>query len=255
MKEKIYAVIILAVIVTFLIGCSKEPPKCSDDSTTKLVKQIIINQIGGEGLTEKEIQESMKIEYARAAAFDKNIKKYSCEAKLIAGGKYELPISYESQLDDKNEHIVAVGGISRGDLQMVALAISESIKQSKAVKEPPPAPAPPPASENQTSSVEKEGLCKGLDLAVTSEQMECLERKYAVADKELNNIYKQKMSSLDESRKAALKKEQVAWIKEKESKCDKAGKEMEGGTGEMVMIKDCYVQMTEKRVAYLKNFK
>jgi uncharacterized protein YecT (DUF1311 family) len=62
------------------------------------------------------------------------------------------------------------------------------------------------------------------------------------------------MASLDESRKAALKKEQVAWVKEKESKCPKAGKEVEGGTLETVMINDCYVQMTEKRVEYLKNF-
>jgi uncharacterized protein YecT (DUF1311 family) len=63
------------------------------------------------------------------------------------------------------------------------------------------------------------------------------------------------MSRLDASRKAALKKEQVAWIKEKESKCAKAGKEAEGGSLEAVMIKDCFVQETEQRLTYLKSFK
>jgi len=136
----VFIVLFLLFSLTLIYGCSKQPPKCSDDSTTKLVRQIILNQIGGsEGLSEKEIQESMKIEYPRATAFDKEIKKYSCEAKLIAGGKYELPIIYESQLDDKKEHIVAVGGISRGDLQMVGYAISESVKKGRATQTAPAA--------------------------------------------------------------------------------------------------------------------
>lgn len=252
MKHKIYAVIISTVVV-LLIGCSKEPPKCSDESTIKLVRQIILEKIGAEGLTEKEIQETIKIEYPRAAALDKNIKKYSCEAKLVAGGKYELPISYESQLDDKSQHIVSLAGISSGDLQMVALAINESINQGRATKKSPQEQTQR-ADEEQTSSAEKDGICKGLDLAVTLDINECLNRKYAAADKELNSVYKEKMSSLDGSRKAALKKEQIAWVKEKESKCPKAGKEVEGGSMETVMINDCYVQMTEKRVEYLKNF-
>uniref|UniRef100_A0A7C4JTU7 Uncharacterized protein n=1 Tax=Thermodesulfobacterium geofontis TaxID=1295609 RepID=A0A7C4JTU7_9BACT len=63
MKRNIYTIIILAVIVTFIIGCSKEPLRCSDDSTIKLVKQIIVDEINKiaifrlieNGLTEKEI--------------------------------------------------------------------------------------------------------------------------------------------------------------------------------------------------------
>lgn len=116
-------------------------------------------------------------------------------------------------------------------------------------------PAAPAVQQKQSSSVEQSGICKGLDLSITAEQIECLDRKYTTADKELNNIYKQTMSKLEASRKSALKKEQIAWIKEKETKCAKAGKEMEGGTLETVMIKDCFVQMTEQRIAYLKTFK
>ncbi len=268
MKSKFYIVIMVTIIATFLFGCSKQAPKCSDDATITLARKIIYDQIGGsEGLTEKEIKENMKFELPRATAHDEKIKKYSCEAKLIAGDAYQLPIIYESQLDDKAQHIVSVGGIGRGDLLAVHSAIKESLSKSRAPKNeatPAPAqtvpvtPAPPAApavQQNQSSSVEQSDICKGLDLSITSEQIECLDRKYTTADKELNNIYKQTMSRLDASRKSAMKKEQIAWIKEKESKCAKAGKEAEGGSLETVMIKDCFVQETEQRLTYLKNFK
>ena len=117
MRDKINAVIMCALIAILLSGCSKEPPKCSDDKTTALVRKIILDQIhGSEKLSEKEIQEIVKIEFPRASAFDEKIKKYSCQGKLISGGTYELPITYDSQLDDKGQHIVSVGGISQVDL-------------------------------------------------------------------------------------------------------------------------------------------
>lgn len=160
--------------------------------------------------------------------------------------------------DGTQDDLTFVRTISTDDLNRFASTTSSgksvNASASDATKEPPQAQAPP-ATPNQTSSIEQTGICKGLDLSITAEQVECLDRKYAAADKELNNIYKQTMSSLAESRKSALKKEQVTWIKEKESKCAKAGKEQEGGTLETVMIKDCFVQMTEQRVAYLKTFK
>jgi len=271
MKTKFYMAILTIFLAVLILGCSKQVPKCSDDDTITLVRKIIFDQIGGsEGLTDKEIQENMKFALPRATAHDEKIKKYSCEAKLIAGNTIELPISYASQLDDQGQHIVSVGGISRGDLLVVLSAIKESLiktraPKSEAIPEPakatpsaPAAPAPPEENadqHNQSSSVEQSGLCRGLDLSITAEQIECLERKYSVADKELNDIYKQTMSKLDTTRRAALKKEQIAWIKEKETKCAQAGKEMEGGTLETVMIKDCFVQMTEQRVTYLRNIK
>jgi len=65
----------LLILTQILVGCTKGPPKCSDDRTTDLVRKIILDQIGGsEGLTEKEIKDNMKIEYSRASAFDEKIK-------------------------------------------------------------------------------------------------------------------------------------------------------------------------------------
>ena len=84
-------------------------------------------------MTDKELEENMKFNFPRASAFDEKIKKYSCEAKLEAGGAIELPITYESQLDDSDQHIVSVGGISQGDFYIVGRAISEGIQKNRAV--------------------------------------------------------------------------------------------------------------------------
>lgn len=133
MAGKISTLIKVTVVAIFLVACAKEPPKCSDDETFALIRQIIMDQLGGsEGLSEKEIKENLVIELPRASAFDEKIKKYSCEAKLIAGGMYQLPITYESQLDDKNQHVVSVGGIGRGDLLGVQSGMIEGIKKIRA---------------------------------------------------------------------------------------------------------------------------
>lgn len=150
MSGKISIAIVATVMASLLAACGKEPPKCSDDDTFSLVRKIVLDQLGGgEGLTEKEIKDNMKIEFPRASAFDEKIKKYSCEAKLAVGGMYELPITYESQLDDKGQHIVSVGGIGRGDLLALQAGMIEGIKKSRAEKsnvtkpaETPPTPKP-----------------------------------------------------------------------------------------------------------------
>lgn len=133
MSGKFSRAVVVVAIAGFLCACAKEPPKCSDADTFALVKKIILDQLGGgEGLSEQEIADSMKIEFPRASALDEKIKKYSCEAKLTVGGMVELPITYESQLDDKNQHIVAVGGIRRGDLISLQAGMMEGIRKSRA---------------------------------------------------------------------------------------------------------------------------
>ena len=143
MKHKITSVIVASVMTTFISGCAKEPPKCSDEATFSLVRQIIADQLGGrEGVTEKELKDNMKIELPRASGFDEKIKKFTCEAKLIAGGTVQMPITYESQLDDGDQHIVAVGGISRGDLNALQFAIANGIKKDREVEKGAATPQP-----------------------------------------------------------------------------------------------------------------
>lgn len=143
MNYKVRSIAIVAFLSVLMAGCTNEPPKCSDEGTFTLVRQILVDQLGGrEGVTDKELQANMKIEFPRASAFDEKIKKYSCEAKLIAGGSVELPITYESQLDDKNQHIVSLGGISRGDLMTLRNAIAKGIDESRAANGRTVSPAP-----------------------------------------------------------------------------------------------------------------
>jgi hypothetical protein len=153
MNNKVRSIAIATFLSALIAGCAKEPPKCSDEDTFTLIRQIIVDQLGGrEGVTDKELQDNMKIEFPRASAFDEKIKKYNCEAKLIAGGSVELPITYESQLDDKNQHIVSVGGISRGDLMALQYAIAEGIKKSRAAKEETASSAPESTSQVQAKT-------------------------------------------------------------------------------------------------------
>lgn len=133
MTNRISVAIMLTTVL--LAGCAKTPPKCSDEDTASLVRKIILDQFGGsEGLTEKEILENLKIELPRASSYDEKIKKYSCEAKLVAGNKYQLPITYESQLDDQNQHVVSVSGIAPVDQIYLKSAFTDAIEESRSAQ-------------------------------------------------------------------------------------------------------------------------
>lgn len=152
MNRKVKLTTIVTLLVAFVAGCSQTPPKCSDESTFTLIRKIIIDQIGGsEGFTDNELKDNMKIEFPRASSLDEKIKKYSCEAKLIAGGSIELPITYESQLDDKNQHIVSVGGISNMDLAYMKDAITQALIKSRGIKDTPAPPATEPIPQEQSA--------------------------------------------------------------------------------------------------------
>lgn len=106
-----------------------------------------------------------------------------------------------------------------------------------------------------STSAARDAICKGLDLAVTSEQLDCLERKFSDADKKLNEIYKVRMDSLPETRRPILKKDQMTWIREKEDKCQKAGDGAEGGSLQAVLVADCKLKRTEERLTYLETYR
>ena len=151
MNGKISGVLAVGVMSVFLAGCSKAPPKCSDEDTALLVRKIILDQFGGsEGLTEKEILENLKIELPRASSYDEKIKKYSCEAKLVAGNKYQLPITYESQLDDQNQHVVSVSGIALGDQYLLKQAFIEGVGKLRSSQKV-DTPQPPQAAQGSES--------------------------------------------------------------------------------------------------------
>ncbi|WP_051306126.1 lysozyme inhibitor LprI family protein [Massilia alkalitolerans] len=257
-----------------LVACTKEAPKCSEPSTLALVKQILLDEMSADAETKKLVDSYISFENTRPSAFDEKIRKFSCEASMSvrAGGEgsgsYNVPIEFESQLDDKGDHIVAVTKLLPGDRQQVVAHLNAALAHAK------PAPAPaagaeapqdgaadaaaasePASSGDTASTVETAGICQGLDLAVTVDQSECIGRKFAIADKQLNEDYKRLMASLSPERQAELKSTQRAWIQEKERACEEAGKEAEGGTLQPILIGDCTVRMTQERIAFLARFR
>lgn len=115
------------MVISTLSACAKMPPKCSDEETLHLVREIIF----GTEYTEKELKDNIIFEYPLATAEDKNIKKLSCETRLKVANAYQLPITYASQLNDKNQHIVSVGGISQDDKLLMLVAISSAVKKTR----------------------------------------------------------------------------------------------------------------------------
>lgn len=115
-----------------LISCAQEPPKCADQATSETLKKIIIEQIDPDKkLSDAEVKDNITINTSLATAFDKDIKKYSCEASVVFFQRYTLPINYSSQLDDNNQHIVIIKGVREVDWLTLKGITSEYTKKSK----------------------------------------------------------------------------------------------------------------------------
>lgn len=131
MMKLIYTTMLMAASL-LVSGCAKEPPKCSDLGTQKVLREIITAQLGNrDGITDKELEENLQFELPRASAYDEKIKKYSCEAKLIAGRSISLPVAYSSQLDDDNKHIVSVEKIAKSDIFAVGFSVGKGIQEGR----------------------------------------------------------------------------------------------------------------------------
>jgi len=276
--------------VSLLSACTKEPPKCSDPATVSWVRKILLEQSGlsaaeREKMAAKLVEATMALENIRPSASDDKIKKLSCEADLVlsngdaAVNKSTIPLRYDSQLGDRNAHIVKVTSLTVHDPRTLNYYLTTAIAHAQAKNGgaaiAPAASAPQEAAaadaaaeeaelreenaileaEDTSDTVEQSGVCKGLDLAITAENRECLSRQFTIADKILNDEYKRAMSLLTPERGAELKTSQRAWIKEKKEACEEAGKEFEGGSLEAVVAAGCEVRMTEERSEFLKQYR
>ncbi|MEN9828518.1 MAG: hypothetical protein RJA11_1134 [Bacteroidota bacterium] len=73
---------------------------------------------------------------------------------------------------------------------------------------------------------------------------------YMKADKELNLVYKQVMSVLNEQEKASLKSAQKKWISRKESICKKES--ADGGSMASMIRDNCLEEKTKQRTKELR---
>lgn len=134
-------------------------PKCSDESTLDLVREILAeNTLKESNIPSTLILRSrMRFDYPHPTKLEENIKKYSCEANLIVikgSQEHEIRVAYESQLDDSENHLVTVLNIISGDLEAIkeALTYQEPLRTNETSK-------PEPLLTNE----EAEQLLKGKD--------------------------------------------------------------------------------------------
>lgn len=170
------SVVSAALVTGLLCACSGQAPKCSDDASLGLVRDIIIEQLGADfgKLTAAQRKAAMQLTNPRAASYDEKVKLYQCEASLAIDFKsqglvYQSNIAFQSQLDDNGKHIVVVQGLRRGDLVQMAMALRETVDQAvleaatKSPVAPPqspgpniaaPTPAPPTSPTLSTATAE-----------------------------------------------------------------------------------------------------
>lgn len=108
---------------------------------------------------------------------------------------------------------------------------------------PTPAPAAPPAAGPSTC---REGT--------PAERHGCAARAFHSVDRALNKRYRKVMAGLPASRRAALERQEVQWIRLKRRQCEAQAKRAPGGdllrrTAQL----QCWTALTQKRLAVLEH--
>lgn len=158
MRKSVSCAVVVGVsLYTNLIFCA-EPPKCSDKNTLSTVLEIILENIGAGKLSgDEKVTNALLFEVPHATSYDEKIKKYSCEAVIISGGKYKIPVRYDSQLDDNDQHLVFVKQMSRTELEPLVFGLSDALKKRQAVNtqvESSSQPSPVSKSAQPTATTE-----------------------------------------------------------------------------------------------------
>ncbi|REH01240.1 lysozyme inhibitor LprI family protein [Flavobacterium aquicola] len=76
--------------------------------------------------------------------------------------------------------------------------------------------------------------------------------KYKKADAELNKVYKQLMSMLDQNEKTLLIQAEKDWVKFRDSHCKFEASQYEGGSIKPLIYSTCLEELTKKRIAEIK---
>jgi uncharacterized protein YecT (DUF1311 family) len=86
------------------------------------------------------------------------------------------------------------------------------------------------------------------------EANECAHKEYVAADAELNKVYNQLASKLeDQEQRAQLKAAELAWIKYRDANCEFEGLFYKGGTMRPMIESFCKAGMTKARTAELRR--
>lgn len=190
------------------------------------------------------------------------------EVQTSAGGAVGTSISLTPRNDQDK---AVIEGLKTGSLISIKGIIKESSMRHLVIKpailfqpgtpaaaqqEPLPAPAAPVATQ-PAQAEQDNGVCaeiyKQEETNPGDNDVSCSNLELKIADDELNALYKSVMAGLDPDRKAALKAEQIAWIKTKEKRCSEAASGAINYRQEVLSTNQCLIEMTSERVAQLKS--
>jgi len=82
----------------------------------------------------------------------------------------------------------------------------------------------------------------------------CIRLRYELADKRLNDVYKQLIANLNGEEKALLAEAQLGWIKVRDNSCEFEVYKNRGGSGFQGFLNECLERMTKQRTAELEKY-
>ncbi|MEZ2277711.1 MAG: lysozyme inhibitor LprI family protein [Microcoleus sp.] len=82
----------------------------------------------------------------------------------------------------------------------------------------------------------------------------CIRLRYELADKQLNDVYKQLIAKLNGEEKALLAEAQLGWIKQRDNTCEFEVYQNRGGTGYQGFLNECLERSTKQRTAELEKY-
>lgn len=126
-----------------LTACAPQPPKCSDEGTTKLLLQLLVERLAEVTHADKAtIERKLSIMLPIAVSMDEKVHRLNCEATVKVEGGFETSVTYTSMLDDKNRHMVILDAIPGEKAVPLLVAVEKALTP------------PPPQSDNKFSGIE-----------------------------------------------------------------------------------------------------
>lgn len=294
LMKRTIALFPLMVAVTILSGCSQEPPGCGDPNTVALLKQIMREQLLPEkwkAVSAATFDKGTRVELPVPSKFEKEIKKFSCEARMSVDAsagldpetmlafamivgltdnqtdlkavtvkdgekRYNYTIKYTSQNVD-DQHIVRIDGVTELQAALTGAFLMQIQVPPPQPVTPVPAPiaAQPPQEPIQTAAHSSEQLAP-TDVAESPMPQDIAASELAAADKALNAAYKDTMARLSSDAKISLRDTQRMWMKNRDLGCtsDKSNDALQGASAILAMYA-CQTDATVKRTTELRAFK
>ena len=82
----------------------------------------------------------------------------------------------------------------------------------------------------------------------------CMGLRYELADKRLNEVYKQLIAKLGKEEKALLSESQLGWIKQRDNTCEFEVYGNRAGSGFRGFLNGCLERSTKQRTAELEKY-